>query len=266
MKSAYTRNDGADLYYEVRGKGAPLLMIHGGTGESGYFAETAEHLKDEYTVITYDRRNCTRSKADSSVDADVFQSASDAVAVLKAACGHEKAFAFGTSAGGIIALGLTQFYPGLFRKIVAHEAPVYKLSPDEPDFAMMKKVALDIMPNRGLEAAVEVFFPVIVPDPNPTAAPDPDLQARMNKNAEYFFLHELLPFVTYDFDLDKIAKNDVELIIVAGNEWDSSVTRSARLTAQRTGRQFIEVPGYHCFPNERPELFARTLKSILKRE
>jgi pimeloyl-ACP methyl ester carboxylesterase len=241
-------------------------MIHGGTGETGFFFVAAEYLKSDFRVITYDRRNCSRSKGDTTVDADVRQSASDAVAVLKAACGKEKAFAFGTSAGGIVALGLAQFYPNLFRKIVAHEAPVYTLSPDEPDFTMMKKVAQDIMPNKGLEATIEAFFPFLTVDPHPTVAPDPALQERMNRNMEYFFLHELLPFVTYDFDLDKLAHNDVELIIIAGNEWESSVTRNARAVARRIGRRFIEVPGYHCFANERPELFARTLTNILKME
>jgi pimeloyl-ACP methyl ester carboxylesterase len=51
----------AELYYEIRGTGAPLLLIMGGSGTGGHFDAIAGLLSDEFTVITYDRRGNGRS-------------------------------------------------------------------------------------------------------------------------------------------------------------------------------------------------------------
>ncbi len=49
------------LYYEVRGRGPPLLLIMGATGDAGHFATVADQLADGLTVLTYDRRGNSRS-------------------------------------------------------------------------------------------------------------------------------------------------------------------------------------------------------------
>jgi pimeloyl-ACP methyl ester carboxylesterase len=53
--------NGAELYYEVRGSGPPVLLIMGFTGDGGNFETLAELLADEFTVVTYDRRGNGRS-------------------------------------------------------------------------------------------------------------------------------------------------------------------------------------------------------------
>ncbi|BCU80827.1 hypothetical protein JIR001_06100 [Polycladomyces abyssicola] len=52
---------GANLYYEVRGTGPVLLMIHGGGGDADKLLHVANHLANRYTVVTYDRRGHSRS-------------------------------------------------------------------------------------------------------------------------------------------------------------------------------------------------------------
>ena len=42
--------NGAELYYEIRGTGPPLLLIMGATGDGGHFDELADLLADEFTV------------------------------------------------------------------------------------------------------------------------------------------------------------------------------------------------------------------------
>ena len=48
------------LYHEVRGSG-PALLITGGTGDAGEWANLAPTLAEECTVVTYDRRGMSRS-------------------------------------------------------------------------------------------------------------------------------------------------------------------------------------------------------------
>lgn len=56
VKWGRARSDEADLYFERRGDGPPLLLITGGGGDAGYYAALAEILADGYTVLSYDRR------------------------------------------------------------------------------------------------------------------------------------------------------------------------------------------------------------------
>jgi pimeloyl-ACP methyl ester carboxylesterase len=51
---------GAELYYEVRGRGPAVLLIAGATGDAGHFEQAADVLASEHTVITYDRRGNSR--------------------------------------------------------------------------------------------------------------------------------------------------------------------------------------------------------------
>jgi pimeloyl-ACP methyl ester carboxylesterase len=48
--------EGDDLYYEVRGRGRPLLMVPPAGGDGWSYAHVTEILADEYKVITFDRR------------------------------------------------------------------------------------------------------------------------------------------------------------------------------------------------------------------
>ena len=58
-----TSVNGTELYYEIRGTGAPVLLIMGGSGDGGHFDAVADLLSDEFTVVTYDRRGNGRSPA-----------------------------------------------------------------------------------------------------------------------------------------------------------------------------------------------------------
>ena len=268
MKTVFVENDGIRFYCEIRGEGEPLLLIHGGTGDAGFFLPAADILSKKYQVISYDRRCCSRTAADLNADADVYASASDAAAIVCELCGG-KANAFGTSAGGVIALGLAQFFPQHFKTIVSHEAPAYNLLEDKTDFDLMMRVVFDTLPKRGLEEAMLEFFPVIIADPNPTNLVDPGLQARMAANTPYFLKYELAPFIQYIFDYKKLKNNDVELILVAGSgsrKEKSSLYYSPLALAEKADRKFIEIPGYHCFANEQAERFAQVLTGILEGE
>ena len=72
---------GAELYYEVRGRGPAVLLIAGATGDAGHFEQAADVLASEHTVITYDRRGNSRSRPAGPTTLD--QQADDAAALLR---------------------------------------------------------------------------------------------------------------------------------------------------------------------------------------
>ena len=48
--------NGQNLFYEVKGSGRPLLMVHGNSEDHTIFNEAAEVLKDRFTVYLLDSR------------------------------------------------------------------------------------------------------------------------------------------------------------------------------------------------------------------
>ena len=72
------------LYHEVRGSG-PALLIIGGTGDAGEWANLAPTLAQECTVVTYDRRGMSRSpRPDGWTATSMAEMADDAAALLGA--------------------------------------------------------------------------------------------------------------------------------------------------------------------------------------
>ena len=53
--------NGAALYYEERGHGAPLVLVHGGLASSAQWEPVARELADGFRVITPDSRGHGRS-------------------------------------------------------------------------------------------------------------------------------------------------------------------------------------------------------------
>jgi len=104
------------LYHEVRGTGPAVLLIPGATGDAGTFTTAATRLADEFTVITYDRRGNSRSRATGDPMAAATMSAqADDAADLIVACGFNKAVVYGNSGGAIIALELLARRPTIAR-------------------------------------------------------------------------------------------------------------------------------------------------------
>jgi pimeloyl-ACP methyl ester carboxylesterase len=98
---ATARINDIDIYYEVHGRGEPLLLIMGlGANTTGWFAQVPGFSR-EYQVIAFDNRGAGRSdKPDEPYT--LAQMADDAVGLLDH-LGIGSAHVFGMSLGGMIA-------------------------------------------------------------------------------------------------------------------------------------------------------------------
>lgn len=100
---------GAKIAYAVYGKGAPVVLLHGGLGNASHFAFQLPALIDKFQVIAIDSRaqgRSTRGTAPISYD----QMAIDVIAVLDR-LGIARAAIVGWSDGGEVALKLGIAYP-----------------------------------------------------------------------------------------------------------------------------------------------------------
>jgi pimeloyl-ACP methyl ester carboxylesterase len=101
--------DGARIAYAIYGKGEPVLLLHGGLGNSGHFGFQLPALVDRFQVIAIDSRGQGRStRTAATISYDLM--AADAIAVLD----HlhiARASIVGWSDGGEVALKLGIKFP-----------------------------------------------------------------------------------------------------------------------------------------------------------
>jgi len=113
-------HDGVKLYYEVYGKGEPLLLVHGNGGSIGELSAQIEYFRRHYRVIAMDSRDHGRS-ADSP-GALTYEKMADDLAALLDHLDAGPAYVLGWSDGGIEALLLGVRHPGSVKKIASMAA------------------------------------------------------------------------------------------------------------------------------------------------
>ncbi|MDB4957242.1 MAG: catD 3 [Myxococcales bacterium] len=106
---------GAHIYYAIYGQGDPVILLHGGLGNSDHWSNQVPALADKFQVIVIDSRGHGRStRAKGPISYDVM--ASDVIAVMD----HlqlERASMVGWSDGGEVALKLGIQYPDRVEKL-----------------------------------------------------------------------------------------------------------------------------------------------------
>ena len=101
----FAQVNGTRLYYRIRGKGTPMLMMHGGPGlDHTYFLPWFDALCDQMQFIYHDHRMSGRSdRPEDPAGVTHATWAADADA-LRAKLGYDRIILFGHSYGGGVAL------------------------------------------------------------------------------------------------------------------------------------------------------------------
>ena len=126
------RVNGVELHYVERGRGEPLVLLHGGQGDYRSWAPQMDEFARSFRVVAYSRRYnypndnpLTASYRSAHTDAD------DLAALIR----HLKlgrVHLVGTSAGALAALVLATERPGMVRSLVLAEPPVHHWAKDDP--------------------------------------------------------------------------------------------------------------------------------------
>lgn len=257
-----TRTPAIDLYCEVRGEGPAVVLIPGATGDAGHFTKSADILRDEFTVITYDRRGNSRSTQGAGNDdvATVRAQADDAAALITA-CGLDRAVVFGTSGGAIITLELITRHPKVVRGAVVHEPPLISLLPpqDGPDPLedVFKLAAADP------RAALEVFIKL---NSSPTALEglDAATRDRMLNNAEQLFTKEAASFLTYQPDADALRHSMVPLTLLRSANGLPYAPVTNGWLESNLGIEEKIISGHHAPYFDTAKTFAEELRPYLR--
>ncbi|MDQ3016336.1 MAG: alpha/beta hydrolase, partial [Bacteroidota bacterium] len=121
----YIAIDGAKQYYEIYGKGEPLVLIHGNGGNIEYMKPQIEFFAKTYKVIVMDCRG--RGKSELGHDSLTYMQMTNDIAGILNSLDLDSTFVVGRSDGGILALLLAIHFPEKVKKAVSFAA---NLTPD----------------------------------------------------------------------------------------------------------------------------------------
>ena len=136
-ETGFVETNGGRLYYEVEGRGEPVVLIHAGIANLRMWDEQVPALSDAYRVIRYDTRGFGRTETD-----DVPFSNRDDISALLDHFGEQSAHLVGISRAGIIALDYAIESPARVRSLAFINGGVSGFDPPgEPpaEFAQAEK-------------------------------------------------------------------------------------------------------------------------------
>ncbi|HET9326365.1 MAG TPA: alpha/beta hydrolase [Candidatus Eisenbacteria bacterium] len=115
MKEGRLEVNGLSYYYQVEGRGEPLLLLHGGLGQIEMFGPVLEALAGRREAIAVDLHGHGRtSLGDREISA--VDMGDDMAAILER-LGHRSVDVLGYSLGGAVAFRLAAQHPAMVRRL-----------------------------------------------------------------------------------------------------------------------------------------------------
>jgi pimeloyl-ACP methyl ester carboxylesterase len=264
--------NGARLFWELTGNsGDPLVLVHGSWVDHHNWDAVVPSLAQSFQVLAYDRRGHSQSErptSPSSIREDV-----DDLAALIEELGLAPAHIVGNSFGGSIVLRLAGERPELFRSLIVHEPPLFKLLANEPDGqAMLQAIearlaaVVEQLEAGDLEGGVRRFVETIAFGPGAWEQLPPEVKKIVIFNAPTF-LDDARDAETLSIDVARLGHFSHPALLTVGEQGmpfaPPIVERLARALPHAERKTF---PGAGHEPEDsHPELYAATLREFIVR-
>lgn len=252
---------GAPLYYEVTGRGHPLVLLHEGFADSGMFDDQVAAFAARYTVIRYDRHGCGRSETPAGPFAD-----HGALRDLLRHLGVGRAAVLGMSAGGGVALDFALAHPSMVDALVLAAASIggYRSS----DATLRGWAEITSALERGdVPGAVELTLRMWVDGPKRSPGHvDPDVRERLRAMMTRFYSRPMpQPQPLTPPAVARLGEIRVPTLIVVGDADVPDVLAQANLLHRSIAdAQKVVIPGVAHAPNmERPAQFNQLVLQFL---
>lgn len=269
MESRSLLSAGVELHYVVEGAGPVLLLTGAPVGISG-FAGLSARLAAEFTVVRHDPRGIGLSAMAPATPVSVADLSADLQAIIGEVSPDGPVLVFGGSGGAVVALDLLARAPGIVRRVVVHEPPLFGLAPNGRELLERANAAFRLAvtdPQAGAQAFAdlsEAMHETYVQQPRPAPIPLPPLPPE-ELEKQRFALGAMAPAtVNYRPRFEALP---VDRLVVSAGE--ASVGQPARLAAEgiadRLGLPLVEAPGTHLGLALKPDAFAAWLSPLLHR-
>jgi 3-oxoadipate enol-lactonase len=261
---AYVDNQGARIYWDEQGQGAPILLIMGLGYPSCMWHRIRPVLAARYRTIAFDNRGIGQSDV-ARGPYSIALMASDAAAVLDA-CGVESAHVFGVSMGGMIAQEFALEHPKRVRSLIlgctGGGGPTAVRA--EEDAIQMLRARVRMTPEEALEAPV----PFIYDAGTPRERIDEDLSLRRpwlpRPEAYHAQLQGILAWESYS----RISAIQAPTLVIHGESDRLVPPGNGKLIAERIpGAKLVMIPhASHLFLTDQTQVAHRVILQFLEEQ
>jgi 3-oxoadipate enol-lactonase len=255
--------NGIELFYEIKGKGEPLLLIAGFMCDRAYWSLLMPYLS-QYQIIRFDNRGIGQSSAPDS-PYSIPQMANDAAALLDV-LGIEKAHIAGHSMGGQIAQELALNHPQKIKSLIL----LSSLAKGNEKFNNIIKTWGDIATKLDLELYEKLVLPWIFTD-NFYAIPgmvDQLIEWAINypfAPTKHGLYHQSRAILNFDTTHRLQNIHCPTLVIIGQQDILTPVKFSEQLTQGIPNAELVIIEhGGHGFLIESPESVAQFILKFLK--
>ena len=262
----YIEVNGAQIYYEITGKGPPLVLVHAGICDRRMWDEQVAAFRDHFRVIRYDMRGY----GSTPLPAEDFSHQADLYSLLQV-LGIESAVLLGCSMGGRIVVDVALEHPDIVSALILVTASVsgYDFEAEAPpqwDEMVSALKAGDF--SRAAELDCQIW--VDGPQRNPE---DVDLQVRervieMDLVALANESRQLGQEIRQPPAANRLGEIKVPTLIIAGKLDQPDLMQVAEaMHATLPDSEFIRMDGVAHLPNmEKPQEFNQLVMDFLVRK
>ena len=249
-----------ELFYETKGEGEPLLLIHGLGGSGHDWDRQIAAFRASYRVIAMDLRGHGRSDKPYG-PYTIAQFAADAANLLDL-LGVESAHVVGWSLGGMVAFQLTVNRPDLVKRLVVVNAtPEFYLHTLAGRLWLHERQMLVRM--FGMRHFAEVLAKQLFPKPTQKLQRR-QLIERFSKNDRHAYL-AALGAGTRGWSVTEHLENiHCPTLMITGSKDYTSSEHKAEYVAKMPNAELVVIPDSgHATPADQPGAFNKALRTFL---
>lgn len=248
-----------DVFYDVQGRGEPVLLVHGLGSSTEDWEPQVETLARDFTVIRYDVRGHGRTGKPRGAYS-VLQFAKDAAALIER-LGVGPVHVVGLSMGGMIGFQLAADRPDLVRSLViVNSGPEMVLRTFKEKLTILQRRL--IVRLMGMRKMGEVLAERLLPGTE-HAARRGVFADRWARNDKAAYLRSLSAIVGWSVT-GKLASIRCPVLVVAADQDYTPVEWKRWYTSLMPNASLVVIPeSRHMMPVERPALFHDVLLPFL---
>jgi len=161
----WVKINGLFSYYEVRGAGFPLVLIHNDAFSSAVWDSLLPRVLPGRLVVTYDRRGHGASEIPPPSRPFTVEDCALDLKGLVDSLRLEQVDLFGYSGGGLAALDFCRRWPGQVRSLVLAEPPMLGLAKEFPieTNGLQAGEIKEMIGRQGVRAGIERWFSSVLP-------------------------------------------------------------------------------------------------------
>lgn len=259
---AYATSNGARIFWEEEGAGAPVLLIMGFGYPGAMWYRLLPYLTDGYRAIWFDNRGVG---ATGVVDGpySIERMAEDGVAVMDAA-GVATAHVIGASMGGFIAQELALRHPERVRSLVL--ACTGPSGPEAVPPSAEARHMLGAHSTMSSDEAVEAATPFVYAPATPRERIEEDTVVRMRQpTAPEGYARQFQALASHGGTYERLPAIAIPTLVVHGAVDRLVDPANAKLLADRIPRaRLVMIEGAsHMLGTDQPEIVGRTMRAFL---